>query len=76
MVFTFNNGAIDVNIEWVPSSSFYLCDEKWHEVSVMKRGIAGNLTVDNMDTKSGMNTRSTLVGVDAFAPLYFGGVPG
>lgn len=77
VVFAFNNGDRngDVNIEWVPPFPYYLCDEKWHTISVSKRGIAGNLTVDNMDTKIGTSTITTLIGVNVIAPLYFGGVP-
>jgi hypothetical protein len=77
VVFAFNNGGRngDVNIEWVPPFPYYLCDEKWHTISVSKRGIAGNLTVDNMDTKIGTSTITTLTGVNVIAPLYFGGVP-
>lgn len=73
--FTFNNGGQNVTMEWDSPYPFYLCDGKWHQVEVRKEGTIGRLTVDGMSTVMDMST-GRLSGVDAFAPLYFGGIPG
>ena len=75
MEFTFDNGAGAVQIVWSNASSI-LCDNQWHHISVRKSLVTGHLTVDGIDTVKDMSSVAGIVGVDSYAPLYFGGVPG
>ena len=60
----------------VPPTDFItVCDGNWHELVVRKTSVVGEIVLDGVHVATGSAPAGT-VGVNTYAPLYFGGLPG
>ena len=59
------------------SPTAIVCDGNWHDLVLTKTGIIGEISVDGVLVATGSAALpANFLGVDTYAPLYFGGVPG
>jgi laminin alpha 3/5 len=73
VIFTTDNGAGPITIQYVPQTQNSLCDGQWHSIRAIKNKHILTLTVDGINVEP-QNGKSEISAADTNDPLYIGGI--
>uniref|UniRef100_A0A0B7BNE7 Laminin subunit alpha n=1 Tax=Arion vulgaris TaxID=1028688 RepID=A0A0B7BNE7_9EUPU len=74
VIFTVDNGAGPISIQYVPPTQNSLCDGQWHSIRAIKNKHILTLAIDGVNVAEPQHGKAEISAADTNDPLYIGGV--